>query len=124
MADKNFLLLKKLMYVCSNKSFILRKMILAAVLLLIFPAALFAKGITLTDHTKIKELSTFRVTGEYELRTQKSPKSEVKFCTLNHEGGMEVRVLEIFEKSEYKGKNEYLKTFTQKVLTFFKNVQY
>ena len=72
---------------------------------LLFPATLFAKGVTLTDHAKITELSSFCIMGEHELRTEKSIESEVMFRTLNHEGGMKVRVLEILDHDEYKGES-------------------
>ncbi len=55
---------------------------------------LYAQGITLTDHSKIKELSSFRIMGTIDLRTGKDYSSEVKYRTLNHEGGMKVTVLE------------------------------
>ena len=58
---------------------------------------LYAQGITLTEHSRIKELSTFRVMGEIDLRTEKNYSSEVKYRTLNHEGGMRVTVLEILK---------------------------
>lgn len=35
--------------------------------------------------------------GEIDLRTEKDYTSEVKYRTLNHEGGMKVRVLEILK---------------------------
>lgn len=61
------------------------------------PLVLFANGITLTEHSKIKELSSFRIMGALDLRTEKDCSSEVKYRTLNHEGGMQVTVLEILE---------------------------
>lgn len=36
--------------------------------------------------------------GEIDLRTEKDVSSEVKYRTLNHEGGMKVTVLEILNK--------------------------
>ena len=36
--------------------------------------------------------------GEIDLRTEKDISSEVKYRTLNHEGGMKVKVLEILKK--------------------------
>lgn len=38
-----------------------------------------------------------------DLRTEKDYSSEVKFRTLNHEGGMKVSVLEVLKKDSYKG---------------------
>lgn len=55
----------------------------------------FAHGITLLDHTKIAELSRFRIMGEIELRSEKSRESQADFRTLNHNGGMQMLVLEI-----------------------------
>ncbi|MCR5061644.1 MAG: hypothetical protein K6A89_00015 [Treponema sp.] len=59
--------------------------------------SLYANGITLTDHSKIKELSSFRIMGTIDLRTEKDYSSEVKYKTINHEGGMKVTVLEILK---------------------------
>ena len=58
---------------------------------------LYANGITLPEHSKIKELSSFRIMGTIDLRTEKDYSSEVKYRTLNHEGGMKVTVLEILK---------------------------
>lgn len=63
----------------------------------VFSLALFARGYMLDDHSKIKELSSFRIMGEIDLRTEKDISSEVKYKTLNHEGGMKVTVLEILK---------------------------
>lgn len=43
---------------------------------------------------EIKELSSFMMMGEIELRTQEGFSEPVLYKTLNHEGGMKVRVLE------------------------------
>ncbi|MDD5928406.1 MAG: hypothetical protein PUC37_01255 [Spirochaetales bacterium] len=59
--------------------------------------SLHANGITLTDHSKIKELSSFRIMGTIDLRTEKDYLSEVKYKTINHEGGMKVTVLEVLK---------------------------
>ncbi len=56
-----------------------------------------AYGITLTDHSKIKELSSFRIMGAIDLRTEKDYSAEVTYKSLNHEGGMTVTVLEILK---------------------------
>ena len=58
---------------------------------------LYAQGSTLTDHSKIKELSSFTIMGVMDLRTEKDYSSEVKYRILNHEGGMKVTVLEILK---------------------------
>ncbi|MBR0031310.1 MAG: hypothetical protein IJP61_03375 [Treponema sp.] len=60
---------------------------------------LYANGITLPEHSKIKELSSFRIMGAIDLRTEKDYSSEVKYRTLNHEGGMKVTVLEILKSA-------------------------
>ena len=62
-----------------------------------FTLSLYAHGITLTDHSKIKEQSSFTIMGEIDLRIQKDYSSQVKFKTLNHEGGMKVTVLEVLK---------------------------
>ena len=64
---------------------------------LLFCLSLHAHGYTLTDHSKIKELSSFTIMGEIDLRTEKNIFSSVKYRTLNHEGGMKVTVLEILK---------------------------
>ncbi len=58
---------------------------------------LYANGITLSDHSKIKELSSFTIRGEIDLRIEKNFSAQVKYRTLNHEGGMKVRCLEILK---------------------------
>lgn len=58
---------------------------------------LFAHGSTLTDHSKIKELSYFKILEEIDLRTEKEYSAKVAYRTLNHEGGMKVTVLEILK---------------------------
>ena len=73
--------------------------------------SLYAKENTLQDHSKIKELSTFTILGVMDLRTEKDFSSEVKYRTLNHEGGMRVRVLEILKsdvQSDEEGKWLYV----------------
>ena len=48
--------------------------------------------------SKISELEDYTIMGIVDLREEKGFSSEVKYETLNHEGGMKVRVLEIAEK--------------------------
>lgn len=73
---------------------------------LFFSLALYAYGgYTLTDHSQIKELSSFRIMGEIDLRTDKEFSSPIKYRTLNHEGGMKIRVLEILENDVQNGTN-------------------
>ena len=63
----------------------------------IFTISLYAHGNTLKDHSQIKEFSSFRIMGEIDLRTEKDYSSAVKYRTLNHEGGMKVRCLEVLK---------------------------
>ena len=70
---------------------------LLLIFLSLFSFILNAHGITLTDHSKIKEQSSFTIMGEIDLRTQKDYSSQVKYRTLNHEGGMKVTVLEVLK---------------------------
>jgi hypothetical protein len=65
--------------------------------------SLYAHGFTLTDHSKIKELSSFKIMGVIELRTEKDYSAEVKYRTLNHEGGMKVKVLEVLKEDVQDG---------------------
>lgn len=58
-----------------------------ALLFLFFPCVIFARGYTLTDHSRIRELSTFTVTGAIDLCAEKDPAARAVFRTLNHEGG-------------------------------------
>lgn len=51
--------------------------------------------------SKISELEDYTIMGIVDLREEKGFSSEVKFETLNHEGGMKVRVLEIAEKETF-----------------------
>lgn len=71
---------------------------------LFFSLALYAYGgYTLTDHSQIKELSSFRIMGEIDLRIEKDVSVPAKYRTLNHEGGMKIRVLEILENDVQNG---------------------
>ena len=51
--------------------------------------------------SKISELEDYTIMGIVDLREEKGFSSEVKYETLNHEGGMKVRVLEIAEKETF-----------------------
>ena len=51
--------------------------------------------------SKISELEDYTIMGIVDLREEKGFSSEVKFETLNHEGGMKIRVLEIAEKETF-----------------------
>jgi len=65
----------------------------------------------LFSQPEIKELSYFRLQGEIELRTQACFNSKYKYRTLNHEGGVKVRVLKIGSTDVYnsqKGKWLYV----------------
>ena len=76
-------------------------------LLLILLSQIFcfaqAEEAVLNDHTGISVQSSFRIMGVIDLRTEKDYSSEVKFRTLNHEGGMKVSVLEVLKNDSYKG---------------------
>lgn len=81
----------------------MKRIILCMFFSLFFSIALYAHGNILTDHAEIKELSTFRIMGVIDLRTEKDISAAVKYRTLNHEGGMKVRVLEILENDVLNG---------------------
>ena len=81
----------------------MKRIILCMFFSLFFSIALYAHGNILTDHAEIKELSTFRIMGVIDLRTEKDISAAVKYRTLNHEGGMKVRVLEILENDVQNG---------------------
>lgn len=71
---------------------------------LLFSLSLYAYGgCILTDHSQIKELSSFRILGEIDLRIEKDVSVPAKYRTLNHEGGMKIRVLEILENDVQNG---------------------
>lgn len=65
--------------------------------------SLYAKENTLQTHSKIKELSAFTILGEIDLRDEKDYSAKVKCRTLNHEGGMKVRVLEVLKSDVQNG---------------------
>lgn len=80
------------------KTFGRKKMKRFLLLIYILSLALFAHGNTLAEYSEIKESSSFRIMGEIDLRTEKDYSAEVKYRTLNHEGGMKVTVLEILKR--------------------------
>jgi len=65
--------------------------------------SLYAKENTLQAHSRIKELSAFTILGEIDLRDEKDYSAKVKYRTLNHEGGMKVRVLEVLKSDVQNG---------------------
>lgn len=65
--------------------------------------SLYAKENSSQDHSKIKALSSFTILGVMDLRTEKDYAAQVKYRTLNHEGGMKVRVLEILKSDVQNG---------------------
>lgn len=71
-----------------------------SLLLLLFLIPIFADEPELANHRRIKEMSSFTIMGEIELRTEKNISAPVEYRTLNHEGGMKVRVLEILKKEK------------------------
>ena len=77
----------------------MKKIIFLILTVLLSNSLLFAfTGTTLDDHSKISRLSSFRVMGNIDLRTEKDKNATVAYTTLNHEGGMSVVVLEVLEK--------------------------
>ena len=76
----------------------MKKTVFLLLVALAFP--LFAKEAELTNHSRIKEMSSFTIMGEMELRAEKNIDAPVKYKTLNHEGGMKVRVLEILKNEK------------------------
>ena len=82
------------------------KKLFAIFLLVIVTASIYGyggKGITLTDHTQIKALSSFRMLGAVDLRTGKDTAAPVRYRTLNHEGGLDVKVIEVLDRDEQDG---------------------
>ena len=73
-------------------------------MLTLIPCAAFSKVSIEYDHACIRKLSDFRLMGVIDLRTEKDPNAEVKYRTLNHEGGMKMRVLEILGKDICNGR--------------------
>ncbi len=71
----------------------------------VLTVVLYARGITLTDHSKIQELSSFTIRGEIDLRTEKDYSADVRYRTLNHEGGMKVKVLEVLKDDVQNGES-------------------
>ena len=57
-------------------------------------------GITLTDHGRIKVLSSFKILDQIDLYNEYT-----RYTTLNHEGGTEVRVLEILKRDVQDGES-------------------
>ncbi len=47
-------------------------------------------------------MTSFRIQGEIDLRSEKDVSAPVVYRTLNHEGGMKVKVLEILDGPDYK----------------------
>ena len=81
-----------------DRKIFMKKCALLICTALIFSHVLYAHEFSLTDHSQIKEMSSFRIMGEIDLRTGKDYSAPIKYRTLNHEGGMKVKVLEILKK--------------------------
>ncbi len=82
------------------------KKLFAIFLLVIVTAAIYGyggQGITLTDHTQIKVLSSFRMLGAVDLRTGEDTTAPVQYRTLNHEGGLDVKVIEVLDRDVQDG---------------------
>ena len=73
------------------------------ILFIFISFAMYSHGSTLNDHSQIKGMSSFRIMGEIDLRTEKDYSSAVKYRTLNHEGGMKVKILEVLKEDEQNG---------------------
>lgn len=79
--------------------------------LLIFPSFIFAQNSQnfqssqSENHKKIKELSDFTIIGTFDLRAEKKISSPIKYRSLNHEGGISLRVLEVLKKDVYENQN-------------------
>ena len=84
----------------------MKRIVLLLFFSLISSIALYAHDDILTDHSKIKKLSSFTIMGEINLRSTKDVSSPVEYRTLNHEGGMKVTVLEILKKDAQNKKSE------------------
>lgn len=83
-----------------------KRNIFTAFLILIFlPSYIFSNEVILQDHSKIQILSDFRLIGTVELRTEKEKSAPVACRTLNHEGGINARVLEILGEDVYKNEH-------------------
>ena len=83
----------------------MKRIVLLLFFSLISSIALYAHDDILTDHSKIKNLSSFTIMGEIDLLSTKDVSSPVEYRTLNHEGGMKVTVLEILKNDKQDGKS-------------------
>lgn len=62
---------------------------------------------------ELQQDSYFMLMGEYELRLEKGFSNPVVYSTLNHEGGVKLKVLEIAESDSLNGKKgKWLKVLT------------
>jgi hypothetical protein len=57
----------------------MKKIFLLLFFTFIFSFNLYSHGFTLSDHSQIKELSSFTIMGEIDLRTEKDISSPVKY---------------------------------------------
>ncbi|HBG65567.1 MAG TPA: hypothetical protein DDW78_03765 [Treponema sp.] len=81
----------------------MRRIALLLLALLALPA--LARSPILRDHSRIQALSYFTMQGCVELREAKDSSSAATYLTLNHEGGLQVRVLELLEHDVYEGES-------------------
>ncbi len=82
------------------------KKLFTLLLLLLGGASIYGyggQGIPLTDHTQIKVHSSFRMLGAVDLRSGKDTTAPVRYRTLNHEGGLDVKVLEVLDRDMQDG---------------------
>ena len=74
----------------------MNRLFCTSALLIIVPALALAQGVTLSDHSTITVLSDFRIQEPVELRTEKDISAEVRYRTLNHEGGTDFAYLKLW----------------------------
>ncbi len=81
----------------------MRKIIV--LLLILCPMFIYVHGVVVNDHAKIKEFSCFRILGVLDLRIEKNITVSPKYRTLNHEGGIQVSVLEVLKQDVHDGRS-------------------
>ena len=79
--------------------------VLAAWLALIMCGAAEARALHAQDRGKITALSNLTVMGSLDLWKEKDFKKEPDYTTLNHEGGLNITVLEVLGRGENGGRS-------------------
>lgn len=79
--------------------------VLAAWLALIMCGAAEARDLHAQDRGEITALSNLTVMGSLDLWKEKDFKKEPDYTTLNHEGGLNITVLEVLERGENGGRS-------------------